>query len=57
MIAAAAAMFAACSSNDTFKEIANENVLIGFESNYSAKQTKAEIEINWFKTVDNRTAG
>lgn len=53
MITAAAALLAACSSNDTFKEVANENVLIGFESNYSGKQTKAEIDINWFKTVDN----
>ena len=40
MIAAAAALFAACSSNDTFKEIANENVLIGFET-FHEKATRA----------------
>lgn len=42
MIAAAAAMFAACSSNDTFKEIVdnNENVLIGFET-FHEKATRA----------------
>jgi len=53
MIAAAAALFAACSSNDTFKEIGNQDVAIGFESQYSGKQTKAEINIDWFKTVNN----
>lgn len=42
MIAAAAAMFAACSSNDAFKEIVdnNENVLIGFET-FHEKATRA----------------
>ncbi len=40
MIAAAAALFAACSSNDTFKEISNENVLIGFET-FHEKATRA----------------
>ena len=40
MIAAAAALFAACSSNDTFKEISNENP-IGF-STIAQKATKAE---------------
>ena len=42
MIAAAAAMFAACSSNDSFKEIDNEDVLIGFET-FHEKATKAAV--------------
>ena len=41
MIAAAAALFAACAENDTFKEV-NEDVAIGF-NNYVEKTTKAEI--------------
>ena len=40
MIAAAAALFAACSSNDTFKDVESEDVLIGFET-YHEKSTKA----------------
>ena len=46
MIAAVAALLAACSSNDTFKEV-NEDVAIGFESKYTAKPTKAEIDDTW----------
>lgn len=42
MIAAAAALFAACSNVDTFKEV-NEDVAIGFSNNYVGKSTKAEI--------------
>ncbi len=53
MIAAAATLLTACMGNDTFKEIKNQEVSIGFESQYSEKQTKAEIDINWFKTVNN----
>ncbi len=45
MIAAAAALFAACSSNDTFKEIANEDVMIGFET-FHEKATRATGEIS-----------
>lgn len=42
MIAAAAVLFAACSSNDTFKDINNaEGPMIGF-STYAQKATKAE---------------
>lgn len=40
-LAAAAVILAACSSNDTFKEV-NEDVAIGF-NNYVAKATKGEI--------------
>ena len=44
MIAAAAALLAACSSNDTFKDefVGNETELIGFET-YHAKSTKAAV--------------
>ena len=41
MIAAVAAIFAACGDTDTFKEV-NEDVAIGF-NNYVEKTTKAEI--------------
>ena len=50
MIAAAATLFAACSENDTYKEVVNEEVAIGFESNYATKTTKAEIDNAWMKT-------
>ena len=40
--ASTALFFAACSSNDTFKEV-NEDVAIGFSNNYVGKATKAEI--------------
>ena len=40
MIAAAATLLTACMGNDTFKEIANENVMIGFET-FHEKSTKA----------------
>ena len=42
MIAAAAALFAACASNDTFKEFSNEDVLIGFET-FHEKATRAAV--------------
>ena len=41
MIAAAAALFAACSSNDTFKEVVEETA-IGFQP-YASNETKAAI--------------
>lgn len=50
MIAAVAALFAACAEKDTFKEVVNEEVAIGFESNYATKTTKAEIDNAWMKT-------
>ena len=49
MIAAAAALFAACSNTDTFKEINNQEVPIGFNSYYAQKTTKAEINDAWMK--------
>ena len=46
MIAAAAALFAACSDNDTFKEV-NGDVEIGFSSQFAEKTTRAEINADW----------
>ena len=53
MIAAAAALFAACSSNDTFKEV-NEDVAISFEGKYINKVTRAELTNDWFTTANNK---
>ena len=53
MIAAAAALFAACSNNDTFKEVANEEVAIDFANGYIEKTTKAELTNDWFKENNN----
>ncbi len=50
MIAAAATLFVACAGNDTFKEVANDEVAIGFESSFASKTTKAEIDNAWMKT-------
>ena len=49
MIAAAAALFAACAENDTIKEV-NEDVAIGFDGKYVNKATRAEINEAWFQT-------
>lgn len=52
MIAAVAALFAACGDNDTFKEI-NEDVAIGFNGKYINKVTRAELTNDWFTTTNN----
>lgn len=49
MIAAVAALFAACAENDTIKEV-NEDVAIGFDGKYVNKSTRAEINEAWFQT-------
>lgn len=54
MIAAVTAIFAACGENDTFKEVVNEEVAIGFESSYATKTTKAEINDAWMKTTGDK---
>ena len=41
MIAAAAALFAACSNNDTLRDVDTQNSVIGFET-FAQKATKAE---------------
>ncbi len=50
MIAAAATLLVACAGNDTFKEVVNDEVAIGFESSFASKTTKAEIDNAWMKT-------
>ena len=53
MIAATAALFAACADNDTFKDVDNQEVAIGFEGKYINKITRAELTNDWFTTTDN----
>lgn len=50
MIAAAAALLTACSSNDTFRDVDTQDVAIGFDGKYVNKATRAEIDENWFQT-------
>lgn len=50
ILLAAAAMLAACSSNDTFKEVDTPDVVIGFNGQYVEKPTKAEITDSWLTT-------
>lgn len=51
ILLAAAAMLAACSSNDTFKEVDTPDVVIGFNGQYVEKPTKAEITDSWLTTA------
>ena len=51
ILLAAAAMLAACSSNDTFKEVDTQDVVIGFNGQYVEKPTKAEITDSWLTTA------
>lgn len=53
MIAAVAALFAACSNNDTFKEVDTQDVVIGFGYSGTEKNTRADLTISWFRTLDN----
>ena len=53
MIAAAAAMFAACSNTDTFKEIDTQDAVIGFGHSATEKTTRAELDMAWFRESDN----
>lgn len=53
MIAAAATLFAACSSNDTFKDNVVEEVPISFEQRGVENLTKAALTLEWFKTNNN----
>jgi len=50
MIAAAAALFAACAENDTIKDVDTLETPIGFEGKYVNKATRAEINEAWFQT-------
>ena len=53
MIAAVAALFAACSNNDTFKEVDTQDAVIGFGHNATEKSTRAELDMAWFRESDN----
>lgn len=53
MIAAAAALFAACAGNDTFKDVDTQDVAIDFAHGYIGKPTKAELTNTWFTTTNN----
>ena len=67
LLLAATAAFAACTSNDTFKEIVDEDVTIGFNGVYVGNNTRAEISTDWmqqdgkqfgvygYKTLNNTT--
>lgn len=57
MIAAAVALFAACAEKDTFKEVAEENVEIGFGQSLIGKNTRAELTLDWFRTQGTTTTG
>ena len=53
MIAAAAAIFAACSKTDTFKEVDTQDVPINFSQSATEKVTRAETDMTWFHTENN----
>lgn len=57
MIAAAAVLLTACSSNDTFKDVDAQDVPIGFNYNGTEKTTRAELDINWFKVLNTNAFG
>lgn len=53
MIAAVAAIFAACAEKDAFKEV-NDEVAIGFSSEFASKTTKSEIDNAWMRTTGDK---
>ena len=57
MIAAAAALLTACSSNDTFRDVDTQDVEIGFGKSYIGKTTRAELTLDWFQTAGTTTTG
>jgi len=56
LIIAAVALFAACSENDTVKDIDTQEVAIGFGS-YINNTTKAELNNDWFANDDENSFG
>jgi len=52
ILLAAAAMLAACSKTDTFKEVDTPDVAIGFNGEYVSKKTKAEITDAWMTAAN-----
>ena len=53
LIAAAAALFAACAQTDTIKDVDTQDVAIGFSTQGVNKTTRAEMTMDWLKTVNN----
>ena len=53
LMIAAAALFAACASNDTYKENVSEDVPITFQQSGIENLTKAALTLDWFKTSGN----
>lgn len=53
MIAVAATLFAACSSNDTLKDVDTQDSVIGFGHGATEKATRAELDIDWFRNTSN----
>jgi hypothetical protein len=53
MIAAAVALLTACSSNDSFKDVDTQDAVIGFGHSATEKTTRAELDMTWFRTIDN----
>lgn len=56
-IAAAAAMFAACSQRDFINDIVDEDATIGFKAKYVNKATRAEINNAWFANENQNSFG
>ena len=53
MIAAVAAIFAACGGNDIFREVDTQDAVIGFGHSATEKATRAELDMGWFRTANN----
>lgn len=53
---AAAALLVACSSNDNFKEVVEEEEAIGFNASFVNKNTRAEITTTYLREVEATTA-
>ena len=57
MIAAAVALLTACAEKDTFKEINDQEVEIGFDGSFINKATRAELTNTWFANADQNSFG
>lgn len=57
LLIAAAALFAACASNDTLKEVDVQDVPIGFDGGYLNNSTRAELTNDWFANDDDNSFG
>ena len=52
MIAAVAALFAACAEKESFKDV-DQDEIIGFGHSATENPTRAELNMTWFRTLDN----